>query len=76
MQRQQLEQLLSSNSILRSDVILDGGQRGSFFHVTRNRAPYLWAHITKRELSKGNCVESGCSEVMIAQFILNCRLFK
>ena len=27
-------------------------------------------------LSKGDCVESGYSEVMIAQFILNCRLLK
>ena len=78
MQREQLEQLLSSNSMLIhfSDVIFEGGQRGSFFHVTRNRTPYLWAHIPERVLSKGDCVESGYSEVMIAQFILNCRLFK
>ena len=62
--------------MLRStDVIFEGGQRGSFFHVTRNRTPYPWAHIPERVLSKGDCVESGYSEVMIAQFILNCRLF-
>ena len=79
MQREQLEQLLSSNSMLRSsfpDVIFEGGQRGSFFHVTRNRTPYLWAHMPERVLSKGDCVESGYNEVMIAQFILNCRLLK
>ena len=29
-----------------------------------------------KALSRGDCVESGYSEVMIAQFILNCRLFK
>ena len=36
----------------------------------------LWAHIPERMLSKEDCDESGYSEVMIAQFILNCRLFK
>ena len=48
----------------------------AFFHVTRNRAAYLWAHVPEQVLSKGDCVESGYSEVMIAQFVLNCRLFK
>ena len=48
----------------------------AFFHVTRDITPYLWAHIPERVLSKGDCVESGYSEVMITQFILNCRLFK
>ena len=38
--------------------------------------PYLWAHIPERVLYKGDCVKSGYSEIMIAQFILNCRLFK
>ena len=37
--------------------------------------PYLWAHIPKRVLYEGDCVKSGYSEVMIAKFILNCRLF-
>ena len=80
MQREQLEELLSSSNILRSTFLMlylkEGGQRGSFFHVTRNRGPYLWAYIPERALSKGDCVESGYSEVMIAQFILNCGLFK
>ena len=48
----------------------------AFFTFTRNRAPYLWAHIPDQVLSKGDCVDSGYSEVMIVQFILNCRLFK
>ena len=39
-------------------------------------APYLAAHTSERVLSKGDSLESGYSEVMIAQFILNCRLFK
>ena len=80
MQREQLEQLLSSNNTLRSTFLmlyLKEDNRGSFFHVTRNRAPYLCAHdIPERVLCKGDCVESGYSEVMIAQFILNCSLFK
>ena len=33
--------------------------------------PYPWAHIPERVLYKGDCVKSGYSEVMIAQFILN-----
>ena len=37
---------------------------------------YLWAHIPEQVLSKGDCVEFGYGEVMIAQFILNCRLLK
>ena len=37
----------------------------AFFHVTRNRTPYLWAHIPERVLSKGDCVEYGYSEVMM-----------
>ena len=68
MQREQLEQLLSSNSMLRSTFPM--------LYLKEDRAPYLWAHIPERVLSKGDCVESGYSEVMIAQFILNCRLFK
>ena len=79
MQREQLEQLLSPNSILRSTFLMlyfKEDNVGAFFHITRNRAPYLWAHIPERVLSKEDCVKSGYSEVMIAQFILNCRLFK
>ena len=36
------------------------------------------SHIPERVLSKADCVKSGYStiEVMFAQFILNCRLFK
>ena len=44
-------------------VIFEAGQRGSFFHVIRGITPYLWAHIPERVLSKGDCVESGYSEV-------------
>ena len=33
---------------------------------TRNRAPYLWVHVPERVLSKGDCVKSWYSEVMIA----------
>ena len=79
MQREQLEQLFSSNCMLRSSFLmlyLKEDNVEAFFHVTRNRAPYLWAYIPERVLSKGDCVESRYSEVMIAQFILNCRLFK
>ena len=36
-----------------SDFIFERGQHGSFFHLTGNRAPYLWAHISERMLSKG-----------------------
>ena len=37
----------------------------------------LLAHMPEQVLSKGDCVNLGLySEVMIAQFILNCRLFK
>ena len=50
MQREQLEQLLlSSNSILRSTFLmlyLKEDNVEAFFHVTRNRTPYLWAHIS------------------------------
>ena len=79
MQIEQLEQLLSSNSMLRSTFLmlyLKEDNVEAFFHVTRNRTPYFWANTPERVLSKGDCVESGYSEVMIAQFILNCRLFK
>ena len=69
MQREQLEQLLSSSSVLRSTFLmlyLKEDNVGAFFHVTRNRAPYLWAHIPERVLSEGDCVEFRYSEVMIA----------
>ena len=33
------------------------------------------AHIPEPVLSKGDCVKLWYSEVMIAQFILNCRLY-
>ena len=36
-----------------SHFIFERGQHGSFFHLTRNRAPYLWAHISERVLSNG-----------------------
>ena len=47
-----------------------------FVTLLGTELPYLWAHIPKQVLSKGDCVESGYSEVMIAKFILNFRLFK
>ena len=60
LQREQCEQLLSSNSIRLykihfSDVIFERGQRGSLFPVTRNRAPYFLAHVPERVLSKADC---------------------
>ena len=48
----------------------------AFFTLLGTELHTFVAHIPERVLSKGDCVESGYSEVMIAQFILNCRLFK
>ena len=47
----QREQLLLSNSILRSTFLmlyLKQDNMETFFHVTRNRASYLWVHIPER----------------------------
>ena len=59
----QREQLLSSNVILRSTFLMlylkEDNMEAFFTYVTRNRTPYLWAHIPERLLSKGDCVESG-----------------
>ena len=67
MQREQLEQLLSSSIMLRSTFLmlyLKEDNVEAFFHITWNRTPYPWAHIPERVLSKGDCVESGYSEVI------------
>ena len=48
----------------------------AFFTLLGTELHTFVAHIPERVLSKGDCVESGYSEVMIAQFILNCRLLK
>ena len=81
MQIEQLKQLLSSNSILRSTfpmLYLKEDNVGAFHTLLGTELHvYLWAHlIPEQVLSKGDCVESGYSEVMIVQFILNCRLLK
>ena len=48
----------------------------AFFTLLGTELHTFGPHIPERMLSKGDCVESGYSEVMIAQFILNYRLSK
>ena len=79
MQREQLEQLLSSNSMLRSTFLMLYFKEDNVevFFTLLGTELHTMVDILERVLSKkGDCVKSGCSEVMIAQFILNCRLFK
>ena len=63
MQREQLEQLLSSNSILRS----------TFLMLYLKEELHAFGPIYLSECFPKEIVYS---EVMISQFILNCRLFK
>ena len=71
---------MSPNSILRSTFLTlylkEDNAEASFAFLEQVSIPLGQTHIPEQVLSKGDRVKSGYSEIMIAQFILNCRLFK
>ena len=78
MQRGQLQQLLSSNSMLRSTFLmlyLKEDNVEAFFTLLGTEL-HAFGPMYLSECFPKETVESGYSEVMIAQFILNCKLFK